>query len=68
MNTEQARREALLTEIRGKKSLQLAAIESLKASARALDRTVEAFEREPPPAASSPVMVAEKPLRRLRAC
>jgi septal ring factor EnvC (AmiA/AmiB activator) len=66
MNTEQARREALLTEIRGKKSLQLAAIESLKASARALDRTVEAFDAEPPPAASSPVMPAEKPFAALK--
>ena len=53
MNTEQARREALLAEIRGKKSLQLAAIESLKASARALDQTVESFKTEPPPVGST---------------
>jgi murein hydrolase activator len=66
MKTEQARREALLAEIRGKKSLQLAAIESLKASARALDRKVEAFNTAALPAASSPIMPAEKPFAALK--
>ena len=66
MNTEQARREALLTDIRGKKSLQLAAIESFKTSARALDQTVESFKSEPPPADSSLAVVAEKPFAALK--
>ena len=66
MNTEQARREALLAEIRGKKSLQLAAIESLKASARDLDRTVEAFNVDSLPATSVPTMVTEKPFASLK--
>jgi len=66
MNGEQARREALLEEIRSKKSLQLAAIESLKASARALDQTVESLQREPTLAASPPPMVAEKPFADLK--
>ncbi len=66
MNAEQAKREALLTEIRGKKSLQLAAIESLKASARALDQTVASFNSESLPAASPPPMVAEKPFAALK--
>jgi septal ring factor EnvC (AmiA/AmiB activator) len=66
MKTEQTRREALLTEIRGKKSLQLAAIESMKASARALDRTVDAFKTDAPAADSLPAMVAEKPFAALK--
>jgi len=66
MNAEQARRESLLAEIRGKKSLQMAAIESLKASARALDQTVEAFKTEPIPAALPLPMVAEKPFAALK--
>ena len=66
MNAEQVRREALLTEIRSKKTLQLAAIESLKASARALDQTVDSFKSESLPAASPPPMVAEKPFAALK--
>ncbi|BBO70270.1 hypothetical protein DSCA_42000 [Desulfosarcina alkanivorans] len=66
MKTEQVRREALLAEIRGKKSLQLAAIASLNASARELDRTVEAFSAKAPSASSSPVMPAEKPFAALK--
>ncbi|MBC2712978.1 MAG: peptidoglycan DD-metalloendopeptidase family protein [Desulfosarcina sp.] len=66
MNAEQAKREALLTEIRGKKSLQLAAIESLKASARALDQTVESFKTEPPLTPSPLPIVAEKPFAALK--
>ena len=66
MSAEQARRESLLTEIRGKKSLQLAAIESLKESARALDQTVAAFKTEPIPTASPLPMVAEKPFAALK--
>ena len=66
MNTEQARREALLAEIREKKSLQLAAIESLKTSARALDQTVESFKTEPLAAGPVHAMVAEKPFAALK--
>jgi septal ring factor EnvC (AmiA/AmiB activator) len=66
MNLEKTRRAALLEEIRNKKSLQLAVIESLKASAMALDRTVESLKTEPPAAASSPPGVAEKPFAALK--
>jgi murein hydrolase activator len=66
MNSEQARREALLKEIRSKKSLQMAAVESLKASASALDRTVESFSNASPEAAAAPVVVAEKPFESLK--
>ena len=66
MNTEQARREALLAEIREKKSLQLAAIESLKTSARALDQTVESFKTEPPVVGPPQAMVTEKPFAALK--
>jgi septal ring factor EnvC (AmiA/AmiB activator) len=66
MNAKQTRREALLTEIRGKKSLQLAAIESLKASSRALDRTVKSLKTAEPSAASPPAVVAEKPFAALK--
>ncbi len=66
MNTEQARREALLTKIREKKSLQLAAIESLKTSARALDQTVESFKTEPPVVGPPQAMAAEKPFAALK--
>ena len=66
MNGEQARREALLAEIRNKKSLQMAAIESIKASASALDRTVESFSNAPSEAAAPSVAVAEKPFESLK--
>ncbi len=66
MNTEQARREDLLAEIREKKSLQLAVIESLKTSARALDQTVESFNTEPLAAGPRQAMVAEKPFAALK--
>ena len=66
MNSEQARRGVLLKEIRSKKSLQLAAIESLKASALALDQAVESFETEAPPTVSAPQTVAEKPFEALK--
>ena len=66
MNREHARREALLTEIRGKKSLQLAAMESMKASALALDQAVESFKTETLPAGSPSTMVAEKPFAALK--
>lgn len=66
MNSEQARRGVLLKEIRSKKSLQLAAIESLKASALALDQAVESFEAEAPPAVSPSPTVAEKPFAALK--
>ena len=66
MNSEQVRREALLKEIRSKKSLQMAAVESLKASASALDRTVESFSNASPEAAAATVVVAEKPFESLK--
>jgi septal ring factor EnvC (AmiA/AmiB activator) len=66
MNAEQGRREALLSEIREKKSLQLAAIDSLKTSARALDQTVESFKTEPPAVSLPQSMVAEKPFAALK--
>lgn len=66
MNSEQARREALLKEIRSKKSLQMAAVESLKASGSALDRTVESFSNASPEAAAATVVVAEKPFESLK--
>jgi len=66
MSSEQARREALLAEIREKKSLQLAVIESLKTSARALDQTVESFNAEPLAAGPRQAMVAEKPFAALK--
>jgi septal ring factor EnvC (AmiA/AmiB activator) len=66
MHTRQAEREALLAEIRGKKSLQLAAIASLRASTRALDQTVEAFETGPPAAAASLPLPPEKPFAALK--
>ncbi|MGA6926691.1 MAG: peptidoglycan DD-metalloendopeptidase family protein, partial [Desulfosarcina sp.] len=66
MNTEQARRETLLAEIRGEKALQLAAIEAMKRSARELDQTVIALKTEPPGEASSRVAVAEKPFGALK--
>ncbi len=65
MNAEQARREALLKEIRSKKNLQLAAIESLKASTRDLDRTVDAFQTESTPVAP-PTTLTEKPFAALK--
>jgi len=64
MNGEQVRREALLSEIRSKKSLQLAAMASHKASASALDQTVEAFTATS--FAPAPVVVAEKPFAALK--
>jgi septal ring factor EnvC (AmiA/AmiB activator) len=66
MNAEQARREALLAEIGKKKSLQLAAIESLKTSARALDRTVESLKTDSLPPGPPQAMVAEKPFAALK--
>ena len=66
MNSEQARREALLKEIRNKKSLQMAAIASLKASASALDRTVESLSSASDEAMTPPVVVAEKPFASLK--
>jgi len=66
MNGEQARREELLEEIRSKKSLQMAAAESLKASASALDRTVASFSTAASEASSPPVVVAEKPFASLK--
>jgi murein DD-endopeptidase MepM/ murein hydrolase activator NlpD len=66
MKARQAEREELLTEIRGKKSLQLAALESLKASTRALDQTLDAFKTEPPAEAAALPIPAEKPFSALK--
>jgi septal ring factor EnvC (AmiA/AmiB activator) len=66
MDAEQATREALLAEIRSKKSLQLAAIDSLKASARELDRTVEALGTAPNSGASLQTKMTEKPFAALK--
>ncbi len=52
MRAQQARRETLLAEIRDKKSLQLAAIESLRSAARELDRSVASLKSDPPPDAA----------------
>lgn len=45
LNREKLKKEKILEEIKGKKSLQLAAIESLKQSALSLDNTVRSFEQ-----------------------
>jgi septal ring factor EnvC (AmiA/AmiB activator) len=66
MRAEQTRRENLLVEIRSKKSLQLAALESLKASARALEQTVDSFGTRTTPAATLPPTVTEKPFAALK--
>ena len=49
MSAQQARRETLLAKIRDQKSLQLAAVESLRSAARELDRSLAALKSEPPP-------------------
>jgi septal ring factor EnvC (AmiA/AmiB activator) len=66
MNQEQARRETLLAEIRGKKSLQLAAIDALKQSANDLDRTVASFSDRPSSTLPPPPVVVEKPFAALK--
>lgn len=66
MNIEQTRREALLAEILGEKALHLAAIESMKASAQALDQAVESLKNEAPPAASPAPTITEKPFEALK--
>jgi len=66
MNAEQTRREKLLAEIRSKKSLQLAAIESLQASSRALDQTVESLDVQSGPAETALPKVTEKPFAALK--
>jgi septal ring factor EnvC (AmiA/AmiB activator) len=66
LNAERNQRKALLTEIRSKKSLQLAAIESLKASAHELDRTVDVLNSTPPPPASPNHKLVEKPFEALK--
>jgi murein hydrolase activator len=66
MNSEQARREELLTEIRGKKSLQLAAIASLEASARELDRTVSDMGHGSASSVALPTEVPVKPFTDLK--
>jgi murein hydrolase activator len=66
MNAKQVQREGLLAEIKSKKSLQLAAIASLKASSRELDRAVEAFGTETVQEAPAPLVVTEKPFAALK--
>jgi septal ring factor EnvC (AmiA/AmiB activator) len=50
ISRQRARRTALLEEIRNKRSLQIAAIESLKQAAEALDQTIGALKIETDPA------------------
>jgi septal ring factor EnvC (AmiA/AmiB activator) len=64
MQTEQSDRERLLFEIRSKKSLQMAAAESLKRSSRNLDRTVASFGVHSEEKA--PIEVKEKPFASLK--
>ncbi len=66
MKTEQAKRETVLAEIKSKKSLQLAVTESLKKSARNLDRTVASFRGGSEPLPAKPVTVTEKPFASLK--
>jgi murein hydrolase activator len=66
LNAERSKREALLAEIRSKKSLQLAAIASLKASAHELDRTVDALNTPTTPPAASKRPIVEKPFASLK--
>jgi murein hydrolase activator len=66
MNAKQVQREGLLAEIKSKKSLQSAAIASLKASSRELDRAVEAFGTETVQEAPAPLVVTEKPFAALK--
>ena len=66
MNAKQAQRESLLTEIKDQKSLQRAVIESLKASAKELDRTVKAFGTDADQAPEVSVVVGEKPFAALK--
>ena len=66
MNGEKARREALLAEIRNKKSLQLAVVASLEASARELERTVSEMGRISQAAEPLPTEVPLKPFTALK--
>jgi septal ring factor EnvC (AmiA/AmiB activator) len=66
MNAKQTQRETLLTQIKTKTSLQRAVIESLKASARELDRAVEALGTAEVQPAPSSMVVTEKPFAALK--
>ncbi len=67
MNRRQAKREALLAEIRSKKSLQLAAIASLEASTRELDRKMVALGEKSASTETLPQMeIREKPFASLK--
>jgi septal ring factor EnvC (AmiA/AmiB activator) len=66
LNAKQTQREGLLAEIKSKKSLQLATIASLRASARELDRAVEAFGTAEVQEAPPPLVVTEKPFAALK--
>jgi septal ring factor EnvC (AmiA/AmiB activator) len=66
MKIEQVKRESLLKEVRSKKSLQLAAIDALKASLQDLDQTVAAFQSEPQPTPPVVPTVKEKPFAELK--
>jgi len=66
MHTERKNREALLVKIRSKKALQLASIESLKKSARELDRAMMSFKAEPRVLATPDIAAAEKPFAALK--
>lgn len=66
MNAEQKKREALLVKIRSKKTLKLAAIESLKASARELDRAMMSLKAESHGMVTQNVTATEKPFAALK--
>jgi septal ring factor EnvC (AmiA/AmiB activator) len=58
---DQFQRKKLLTDIRKQKSLELAAIESLKASAKELDQKIRSLAKQPN-SASDPQKIKEKPI------
>ncbi len=66
LNREQSHRSMLLSQIRNKKSLQLAMIDSLKTSAHELSRTVESFGKAPAKQSTAAMPVAEKPFTALK--
>jgi len=64
MQEDQAKRERMLADIRSEKSLQMAAAESLKRSARALDSAVASYETVSGQTAA--IEVKEKPFASLK--
>ena len=66
MDTQNKARSQLLDEIRGKKSLMLAAIGSLKQAATALDKEVDSYSWEVHPAGVPDDATHKKPFRSLK--